>query len=99
MMARCEPGGTERQMTELIRRLDPSRWMVHVACFEARGRWLPRVAEAAASIEEFPVTSLKSPATARHLARFAGWCRVNRIAVVHTAELYSNIFGLPGAAL
>ena len=99
LMTRFEPGGTERQMTELIRRLDPSRWLVHVACFEARGGWLPRVAEAAASIEEFPVTSLKSPRTARHLVNFAAWCRANRIAVVHTAELYSNIFGLPAAAL
>jgi glycosyltransferase involved in cell wall biosynthesis len=30
---------------------------------------------------------------------FADWCRATRIAVVHTAELYSNIFGLPGAAV
>jgi glycosyltransferase involved in cell wall biosynthesis len=30
---------------------------------------------------------------------FARWCRERRIAIVHTSELYSNIFGLPGAAL
>jgi glycosyltransferase involved in cell wall biosynthesis len=36
---------------------------------------------------------------AKHLWAFAKWCRANRIAVVHTTELYSNIFGLPGAAL
>ena len=27
-----QPGGTERQMTELVRRLDPRRWQVHLAC-------------------------------------------------------------------
>src|SRR4051812_1497128 len=99
VMTSFDPGGTERQMTELVRRLDPSRWTVHVACFHARGAWFPRVAEVAASVEEFPVTSFKSPRTVRHLWDFASWCRRRRIALVHTTELYSNIFGLPGAAL
>jgi glycosyltransferase involved in cell wall biosynthesis len=99
VMTSFEPGGTERQMTELVRRLDPSRWQVHLACFEGRGAWFPRVAEAAASVAEFPVTSFKSARTAHHLWNFAAWCRANRIAIVHTTELYSNIFGLPGAAL
>ena len=44
-LTRFEPGGTERQMIELIRRLDPSRFRVHVACFDRAGAWLPRVAE------------------------------------------------------
>jgi len=30
-------GGTERQMSELVRRLDPRRWQVHVACFRDEG--------------------------------------------------------------
>jgi len=99
VMTSFDPGGTERQMTELVRRLDPSRWTVHVACLHARGAWLPRVAEVAASVAEFPVTSFKSPRTARALYDFASWCRAQRIRLVHTTELYSNIFGLPGAAL
>jgi glycosyltransferase involved in cell wall biosynthesis len=99
VMTRFEPGGTERQMIELVRRLDPSRWEVHVACFHAEGAWLDRVTHAAASIAEFPITSFRSPDALRRLWNFARWCRSHRIAVVHTTELYSNIFGLPGAAL
>src|SRR5262245_49000561 len=99
LMTRFEPGGTERQMIELIRRLDPSRWRVHVACFERRGAWLGRVAEAAASIDVFPVTSFRKGSVVRHLRQFAAWCRQRRIAVLHTTELYANIFGLPAAAL
>jgi glycosyltransferase involved in cell wall biosynthesis len=99
VMASFDPGGTERQMTELIRRLDRTRWSVHVATFRPRGAWFDRVAECAASIAVFPLTSFKSPSVPLHLARFARWCRDQRIAVVHTAELYSNVFGLPGAAL
>lgn len=98
-MTSFEPGGTERQMIELIRRLDPSRWTVHVACFHARGAWFGRVAEAAASVASFPVESFRTPDIARHAWAFAKWCRAARVAVVHTTELYSNIFGLPGAAL
>jgi glycosyltransferase involved in cell wall biosynthesis len=98
-MTSFEPGGTERQMIELVRRLDPDRWAVHIACFQARGSWFHRVAEVAASVAAFPVTSFKSIDAARHAWAFARWCRANHIAVVHTTELYSNIFGLPGAAL
>jgi len=98
-MTSFEPGGTERQMIELVRRLDPARWAVHVACFHARGAWFGRVTEVAASVAEFPVKSFQSPDTLRHLWAFAQWCRAQKIAIVHTTELYSNIFGLPGAAL
>jgi glycosyltransferase involved in cell wall biosynthesis len=94
-----EPGGTERQMIELVRRLDRSRWMVHVACFRARGGWFGRVAEAAESVAEFPVESFKSRGMLRHMWAFARWCRSLNIAVVHTAALPSNVFGLPAAAL
>jgi len=98
VLTRFEPGGTERQMIELVRRLDPARWMVHLACFERRGAWVGRAA-AGASISEFPVKSFKRLDVTKHLWAFARWCRERRIAIVHTSELYSNIFGLPGAAL
>ena len=86
-------------MTELVRRLDPERFIVHVACFEKAGAWLPRVAERAESIAEFPIRGLARPATFRAVLAFASWCRQQRIAVVQTCDLYANIFGLPGAAL
>ena len=98
-LTRFEPGGTERQMTELIRRLDPERFTVHVACFEKAGAWLPRVAERAASIAEFPIHGFARPATFRAVLNFASWCKQRRIAVVQTCDLYANIFGLAGAAL
>jgi L-malate glycosyltransferase len=94
-----EPGGTERQMIELVRRLDPGRWTVHVASFHARGAWFSRAAEAAASVAEFPVNSLRSADTFRHAWAFARWCREHRIAIVHTAEMAANLFGQPSAAM
>ncbi len=94
-----EPGGTERQMSELIRRLDPERFKVHVACLHKQGAWLPRVAERAASVVEFPIQGFARAATVVQMLSFARWCRRERIAVVQTCDLYANIFGLPGAAL
>jgi glycosyltransferase involved in cell wall biosynthesis len=94
-----EPGGTERQMIELVRRLDRSRWAVHVACFRARGAWFGRVADAVESVAEFPVDSFKSLGMLQQMWAFARWCRSLNIAVVHTAALPSNVFGLPAAAL
>src|SRR4051812_27419653 len=86
VMTSFDPGGTERQMIELIRRLDPARWAVHVACFHARGGWFERVASAAASVTEFKVTSFKRPGTLRHMWAFARWCRAKGIAIVHTSD-------------
>jgi glycosyltransferase involved in cell wall biosynthesis len=98
-MTSFEPGGTERQMIELLRRLDRSRWAVHVACFRGEGRWFHRVADAVESVAEFPVQSFKSIAAPREMWAFARWCRRLRLDVIHTTELPANIFGLPPAAL
>lgn len=94
-----DSGGTERQMTELVRRLDRRRFDVRVACFHRRGAWLSRVESAVDEIAEFPVRSFSSPSTLARLAAFARWCRERRIAVVHAADIYANAFALPGAAL
>lgn len=94
-----EPGGTERQMIELVRRLDRGRWEVHLCCLHARGQWFERAAEAATSVAEFPIRSFWQPHTMTQMRAFADWCRRSRISVVQTSELYSNIFALPAAAL
>ena len=90
-MSSFEPGGTERQMIELARRLDRRRWEIHVATFHAQGGWFHRVVEVAASVTEFPIATFRSAGAVHQLRAFARWCRDRRIAVLHTTELYSNI--------
>lgn len=92
-----DPGGTERQMSELVRRLDPARWQVHVACLRAEGAWLDRVREVA-PVTDLAVRSFGRPETIDRARAFARWCVERRIAVLHTADLPSNIFGQPAAA-
>jgi glycosyltransferase involved in cell wall biosynthesis len=98
VMTSFEPGGTERQMIELVRRIDASRWKMHVACFHARGAWVDRVRAAAASVTEFPITSFRHASTVRQARSFGRWCSDHGIQIVHSADLYANVFALPSAA-
>lgn len=98
-LTRFEPGGTERQMTELIRRINPERFAVHVACFDTTGAWFARAEARAASVASFPIDGFARPRTFLRLLEFARWCRRRRIAVIQTCDLYANIFGLVGGAL
>jgi glycosyltransferase involved in cell wall biosynthesis len=59
---------------------------------------LRRATDLAASIVEFPLTSVGSPSTPWHLLAFARWCRQTKIAVVHATDQCAGIFALPGAA-
>ncbi len=86
-------------MTELVRRLDRTRFEVHVACFRKSGQWLPVVETHADSVTEFPLRSLKSPSTLRQIAAMAGWLRARHVDLVHTWDIYANLVALPAAAL
>jgi glycosyltransferase involved in cell wall biosynthesis len=92
-------GGTERQMTELIRRLDRSRFEVHVVCFRREGPWLAGVEETAASVAEFRLGGLQSLHASRQFLRLARLFARQRIALVHACDMYANLFALPAAAL
>jgi len=98
VMASFGAGGTERQMIELVRRLDRRRWDVHVACLRSEGAWFDRIASAA-SCAAFPIRSFKRPSVLLQLRAFARWCRLHRFPIVHSVDAAANIFGLPGAAL
>jgi len=93
------PGGTQRQLIELLRRIDRDRFQVHPVCFHDDGPWTGRVAELGDPITRFPIHGFGRPQTMGQLLRFARWCRRHRIAVLHSWDIYSNVFALPGAAL
>jgi len=98
LLTSFDVGGTERQMVELVRRLDRRRFQVHLGCFHRRGPLQARALEHVASSETFPLIGFRHPSTIRQMARFARWCQRLGARIVHTCELYSNLFGLPAAA-
>lgn len=93
------PGGTERQMVELVRRLDRTRFTVYVACLHREGAWLPKAEEAAAEVAEFPLRGFAHVSAVRAVRAFAAWCRDRAIQIVHTCDFYANVVGLAGAAI
>jgi glycosyltransferase involved in cell wall biosynthesis len=99
LLTSFDAGGTERQMTELIRRIDREAFRVHVACFRREGPWLAGVERAGVAIDTFPLGSLTSPGVLVQARRFAGWCRRNGLQILQTCDIYGNIFGLAAAAL
>lgn len=97
VMTSFDPGGTERQMIELVRRLDRRRWDVHLACLNPRGSWRDRAVEAA-PVSVFPISGFGRADTCRQALAFARWCARLDIQIVHTVDFYSNVFALPAAA-
>src|SRR5262245_52447056 len=86
-------------MIEVLRRLDRSRWEVHLCCLHARGAWMERATETVSSVMEFPIRSFMTPHVLGEMRAFAAWCRRTEVVIVQTSELYSNIFALPAAAM
>jgi glycosyltransferase involved in cell wall biosynthesis len=98
MLTSFDVGGTERQMVELARRLDPSLFRPHFACFHKRGRLLAEVPDRI-PVREFPLRGFARPGALLRFVGFASWCRSIGADLVHTCDLYANVFGLPAAAL
>lgn len=96
---RYAPGGTQRQIIELLKRIDRRRFQIFPVCFHGGGQWFDQVAAFGDPIALFPIHGFRRPGTARQLVSFARWCRENKIALMHSWDIYSNIFGLAGAAL
>jgi glycosyltransferase involved in cell wall biosynthesis/peptidoglycan/xylan/chitin deacetylase (PgdA/CDA1 family) len=97
-MTTFEYGGTEGQFAETVARLDRSRFDVRVACFHRSGPLLDFCAEHATEVVEFPIRSFHDASVWRELRHFVAYCRRARIDILHTHDLYANVFGLIGGA-
>ena len=93
-------GGTERQLFELLRRIDRSRFRPLVACFKSGGELLPKLYEIGLAPVEFPLRgSLLKANTAWQIARMAMLCRRENVRVVHAHDFYSNIIAVAAAGM
>jgi glycosyltransferase involved in cell wall biosynthesis len=93
-------GGTERQLLELLRRLDRRRFRPLLACFQARGDLLERLRELGIEPLEFPLGgTLFQANTALQIARMALLCNLEKVRIVHAHDFYSNLIGVSAAQL
>lgn len=96
-----EQGGTERQAVQLVRLLHESnRYQVHLACIHDRGMLRAEVEQLGiGEITAYPLNSFFNRNFARQLKRLRSFMREREIDIVHTHGLYTNVFGIVGAAV
>jgi L-malate glycosyltransferase len=95
LMAReLGPGGTERQLAELARSLDPSRFEVHVGCFR-EGIRADELRRYGIPILRLPITSFKKPSAITGVRQLMLYLRKHKIRLVHTFDYPLNCFGVP----
>ncbi len=92
-----ESGGTERQLTEIAKGLDRSRFEPHVACLRLQGMRLADLREAGVPLAEFPVSGFFRPSHARAWRGFGAYLRQHRIEIVHAFDVPGVLFGVPAA--
>lgn len=94
-------GGGETQTVHLTRMLvEDAEYGVHLACLSRRGVLFDEVQDLGLpEIPEFPLTSFYDRNAVVQLRRFSSYLREHRIDVVHAQDFYTNVFGMPAAAL
>jgi glycosyltransferase involved in cell wall biosynthesis len=91
------PGGTERQVAEIAKNLNPERFQVHVGAVLTSGMRAAELADARIPILELPVRSLYGPSTLRGISLLRRYLKTHRIQVVHTFDAPLNVFAAPVA--
>jgi glycosyltransferase involved in cell wall biosynthesis len=95
-----EIGGSESQAVELALRLSSARYTVTLACLRMQGPLLKRLQGSGISLLEFhPPGGIDSLRGGWQLLRLAAFLRRQRVDVVHTHDLWSNLLGVPAALL
>jgi glycosyltransferase involved in cell wall biosynthesis len=92
-------GGTERQVMNLARGLDPSRFDVRLACLKRWGDFLEEIDRSGRPLTEYPVNRAYTVPALRQQLRLAADLRRQRIDVVHTYGFKVNVFGIPAARM
>lgn len=95
MIRGLDLGGSERQLTEIARSLDRSKFEVHVGCFHSEGIRGDELRAAGIPVVEFPVHSYKSLSVIASARQIVRYIKKHRIQIVHTFDYPSNVFGLP----
>ena len=90
-------GGSERQMTEIAKTLDRSRFDPHVGCFRPQGIRNAELAATGVPIVHFPVDAFASFRAAVEARRLASYIRRHGIRLVHTFDYPLTLFAVPVA--
>jgi len=98
LMARAlEAGGSERQLREIAKALDRSKFQPHAGCFRPEGGGRRELEAAGVPVVHFPVNSFRSPGAVSGAFQFARYVRRHKIRLVHTFDYPATVFAVPAA--
>lgn len=90
-------GGTERQVVNLVRNLDRSRFEPRFACLKRWGHFLDDIEQQRIPIAEYRIRTLYKPSTIHQQLRFTRDIKREQIQIVHSYNFYANVFAVPAA--
>jgi glycosyltransferase involved in cell wall biosynthesis len=85
-------GGTELNAVRTAERLNRSRFELSVICLGEDGPLAARYAAAGVRLVRFPIANLYGVGAVRQGARLARFLSENRIQIVHSHDMYTNVF-------
>ena len=92
-------GGTERQLTTIAKELDRSRFLPVAGCFRPGGIRQQELADAGVRVVPFRVRSLYKPPPVAVAIELGQFLQQERIDLVHTFDVPTNVFAVPVARL
>lgn len=90
-------GGSERQLSEVARNLDPSRFEVHAGCFVEGGFRARELETHGIPVHHIPVRSLRGISAVHGASVLRRIIRRHRIRVVHPFDFPTTVFAVPVA--
>jgi L-malate glycosyltransferase len=94
-----EAGGTERQVVNLARAMNSSRFDLSLACLRRSGSFLKEIDASHVPVAEYRIRRLYDGGAVRERLRFARCLRRDGVDVLHTFNFYPNVFALPATWL
>ncbi len=99
VMTSYRSGGTEKQVINLVKQLDMSKFDLQFGCLEKRGIYLDTLEQQKIGVSEFRIGKLYHPYTFLQQFRFAQFLRQQKTQIVHSYNFYSNVFAVLAAKL
>jgi L-malate glycosyltransferase len=100
MISSLNRGGSEGQAVQLVRLLrEHTNFDVTLTCLNGEGPLGDELGADAPTTLVYPLTSFHDRNTARQFRRFVSELRRRGVNIVHTHDVYSNIFAIPAARL
>lgn len=90
-------GGCQRDLTKLAVGIDRERFEPHVGCFRFTGVRIEELRRNGIPIAHFPVYSFRSPQALKGAQQMGAYIRAHGIALVHTFDVPTTVFGAPVA--